>query len=181
MDEEVRNHYFKAGEIAALARDKGAEKIKPGVSLLEVTDYVEEIIYSNHAKPAFPVNIARNHMAAHFTPKPDDVHVFKEGDLVKLDVGAHIDGYIADTAITVEIGTDTYSSLREASEKALGNVLSMMKPGASLSTVGGIVEKIDHAVCSLSREFMVGAGYSAHKIVVIVMDLSHPGRRRTNI
>ena len=141
MDEEVRNIYFKAGEIAALARDKGAEKIKPGVSLLEVTDYVESIIISNNAKPAFPVNIARNHMAAHFTPRSDDSHVFKEGDLVKLDVGAHIDGYIADTAITVEIGTDTYSSLCEASEKALNNVLSMMKAGVSLSTVGGIVEK----------------------------------------
>ena len=141
MHDEIYDQYVKAGEIAALARDKGAKKIKPGVSLLEVTNYVESIIHNNHAEPAFPVNIARNHMAAHFTPKTDDHQVFKKGDLVKLDVGAHIDGYIADTAITIEVETDTYSSLCEASDKALGNVLAMIKPGVSLSTVGGIVEK----------------------------------------
>lgn len=141
MDEEIRNKYFKAGEIAALARDKGVEKVKPGVSLLEITTYIESLIYSNNAKPAFPVNLARNHIAAHFTPNPKNTQVFGEGDLVKIDVGAHIDGYIADTAVTIEVGTDNHSSLCDASKEALKQAILMMKPGVSLSKIGETVEK----------------------------------------
>lgn len=141
MDEEIKNKYFKAGEIAALARDKGVEKVKTGASLLEVATFIESFIYSNNAKPAFPVNIARNHIAAHFTPNPKDIQVFKQGDLVKIDVGAHIDGYIADTAVTVEVDTDIHSSICDASDDALKQAIKMMKPGVSLSKIGETVEK----------------------------------------
>jgi methionyl aminopeptidase len=141
MDEEIKNKYFKAGEIAALARDKGAKKVKPGISLLSVTNYIESIILSNGAKPAFPVNISLNNIAAHYTPTSEDINIFKNGDLVKIDVGAHIDGYIADTAITVEVDSNKYSSLCEASEEALRQVLCIMKPGLLLSKVGKVVQK----------------------------------------
>jgi methionyl aminopeptidase len=141
MNDEIKNKYFKAGEIAALARDKGANKLKPGTSLLSITKYIESIILANGAKPAFPVNIALNNIAAHYTPTSDDTTTFKKGDLVKIDVGAHIDGYIADTAITVEVDSNKYSSLCEASEEALKQVLTIMKPGLLLPTAGRIVQK----------------------------------------
>lgn len=141
MDDAILEKYYKAGEIAAIARDKGVEKISPGTSLLEVVEYIESIIYENGAKPAFPVNIARNHIAAHFTPLSNDMNTFKEGDLVKIDVGAHIDGYIADTAITIEVKTNTYESLCNAADKALENVINMIKPGVPLSDIGEKVEK----------------------------------------
>ena len=140
MDDEIHEKYFRAGEIAANARDKGVEKIKPGSTISEVVDYVESLIYEKGAKPAFPVNIARNHVAAHFTPLKIDSQKFHEGDLVKLDVGAHIDGYIADTARTIEVKTNEYENLCKSSDEALQKVIDIMKPGISLVEIGKIVE-----------------------------------------
>jgi methionyl aminopeptidase len=141
MDDEIREKYMKAGEIAAIARDKGVEKVKKGVTLLEVATYIESLITSQNGQPAFPVNIARNQIAAHFTPNQKDTRTFQEGDLVKIDVGVHIEGYIADTAVTIEIGTDSFTTLCEASSEALINVIQLMKPGVSLSEIGKTVEK----------------------------------------
>ena len=93
MNDEIKEKYYRAGEIAAYARDKGAEKIAPGFSIFELTDYIESIIHNKGAKPAFPVNISRNQIAAHFTPLSSDTQIFQVGDLVKIDVGAHIGRY----------------------------------------------------------------------------------------
>lgn len=141
MNDDVFEKYMKAGQIAATARDKGSALIKAGVSYKKVVDEIEHIIKKNGAGIAFPTNIAVNHIAAHFTPPVDDEHVFQEGDIVKIDVGAHIDGYIADTALTVEIETDNHSELRQASAEALGQAIKLMKPGVKLSEIGKKVEE----------------------------------------
>ena len=141
MNDEVLDKYHRAGEIAAYARDKGFEKISPGLSIVELTDYIESLIVKKGATLAFPVNISRNHIAAHFTPLQNDTQIFKEGDLVKIDVGAHIDGYIADTAVTIELKTDNHSKLCKAADEALANAITMMKPGISLSSIGETVQK----------------------------------------
>ena len=141
MDDEIKEKYLKAGHIAAEARDKGMEKVKPGVSILEVVQFIEKIILDHQAFPAFPVNISCNHIAAHFTPNPDDTICFQQGDLVKIDVGAHVDGYIADTALTIELESDAHSDLISASSDALNQAIRLMKPGVSLSEIGKTVEK----------------------------------------
>lgn len=141
MNDDVFEKYMKAGQIAATARDKGSALIKAGVSYKKVVDEIEHIIKKNGAGIAFPTNMAVNHIAAHFTPPVDDEHVFQEGDIVKVDVGAHIDGYIADTALTVEIETDDHSELRQASAEALGQAIKLMKPGVKLSEIGKKVEE----------------------------------------
>jgi len=142
MDPIISEKYHTAGEIAAYARDEGVKRIKPSVSLLEVVSFVESCIKEKGASLAFPVNIAINDLAAHFTPKDTDDQVFQSGDVVKLDVGAHIDGYIADTAVTIEIESNRYESLLKASEEALEKAIMSMKPGVSLSTIGGTVQDI---------------------------------------
>jgi methionyl aminopeptidase len=141
MNDEIKEKYYRAGEIAADARDKGAEKIAPGVSIFELTDYIESIIHKKGAKPAFPVNISRNQIAAHFTPLSTDTQVFQKGDVVKIDVGAHIDGYIADTAVTIELETNDHTLLCEAADEALEKAIQHMKPGVSLSSIGEVVQK----------------------------------------
>lgn len=141
MNDDVFEKYMKAGEIAATARDKGASHIKAGVTYKEIVNEIEHLIMDNGAGIAFPTNIAVNHIAAHFTPPLDDDHVFRAGDLVKVDVGAHIDGYIADTAITIEIETDEQTDLRQASADALDQAISLMKPGVKLSEIGKKVEQ----------------------------------------
>ncbi len=141
MDKEVYEKYMEAGRIAAEARDLGASMIKPGVKILDVVENVENHILSKGAKLSFPVNISINEIAAHFTPLRGDKQVFRRGDIVKLDVGSHIDGYIADTAITVEVETNHYGDMIEASAAALEKAIENMKPGVSLSEIGGIIEK----------------------------------------
>lgn len=141
MNEDVFDKYMKAGKIAATARDEGAALIKPGVLFKEVVEKIESVITNNGAGISFPTNISVNHIAAHYTPLKEDKRVFHKGDVVKVDVGSHVDGYIADTAITIEVETDKYSSLRNASADALANAIQLMRPGVKPSEIGETVEK----------------------------------------
>jgi len=142
MDDTVYEKYRLAGRIAAKARDDGAEMVKEGVSCLEVVNKVESMILNDGGGLAFPVNVSINEVAAHFSPRHDDKSlVFKRGDVVKLDVGAHVDGYIADTALTVEVGTDRYTDMIKASREALENAIDLMKANVNLSDVGRTIEE----------------------------------------
>jgi len=144
--EEKRQHrlecYKKAGHIARQALEFGASLIKENASLLEISDKIEDLIIAKGALPAFPTNIAINDIAAHFTPRHDDTDlVFQRGDLVKLDVGAHVEGYIGDTALTVEVSTTSYSDLIRAAKEALDVAIDIMKPGVEVSRIGAAVEQ----------------------------------------
>jgi len=141
MDNTIYDKYRKAGKIAATARDYGICLIKPGVSFLEVANNVESMIKEKGGGLAFPVNISIDKNAAHFSPRHDDVLVFKKGDVVKLDVGAHIDGYIADTAITVEIGSNNFKNMIVASNDALEHAIEKMKQNINLSEIGKVIEE----------------------------------------
>lgn len=140
MDDSVYENYKRAGRIAADARDYGASLIKPGIKLLDVATMVEKKIITNGAGLAFPVNIALNDLAAHYSPRHDDPLIFQRGDVVKLDVGAHISGYIADTAITVEVETYRYEKMIKASEEALKRVIDSLTAHLPLSEAGRIIE-----------------------------------------
>jgi methionyl aminopeptidase len=140
MDEQTYEKYKRAGKIAAVARDLGADKIKEGTSFIEVATIIESYIRDQRAGIAFPVNIALNTLAAHYTPLQADSLVFKKGDVVKLDVGAHVDGYIADTAITLEVSTNKFQNLILASGNALDNAIKHMKAGIDLTDIGKIVQ-----------------------------------------
>jgi methionyl aminopeptidase len=144
--EAMRKHrlecYRRAGRIAGMARDYGATFIKEKASLLDVANKVEAFIVEKGAKPAFPVNIAINDIAAHFTPRHDDGDlVFQRGDLVKLDVGAHVEGYIGDTALTVEVSTTVQTDLIRAAKEALEVAIDMVRPGVDVSRIGAAVEQ----------------------------------------
>jgi len=141
MDDEIYEKYLRAGKIASEVRDYGAGLIKAGVSYLEVADLIESRIVDNNAGIAFPVNISRNDIAAHYSPATDDKLVFRKGDVIKLDVGVHIDGYIADTAVTVEVGANEYTDMIKASADALDAAIDMMKPGINLGLVGKKIEE----------------------------------------
>jgi len=141
MEDEVYEKYKLAGKIASKAREEGAKLIKPGVSLLKVANKIESDIKKQGAGIAFPVNLSINEIAAHYTPIIDDKKIFKKGDVVKLDVGVHIDGYIADTAKTIEIGTKNYTDMIKASSDALDAAIEMMKPGINLGEVGKKIEE----------------------------------------
>ncbi len=136
--EDAFDKLVRAGKIAAEARDYGASLVKPGATAREVCEEVESLIQKRGAEPAFPCNFSVNEVAAHYTPGVgDDVRV-REGDVVKVDVGAHIDGYIADTAITVDLGN--HEGLLEAVKAALAAVESIMKPNIRIYDIGRTIE-----------------------------------------
>ncbi len=145
MDAEAVAAHRKAGAISREARELGASMIAEGVKLVDVAEAVEELIIKRGGKPAFPVNIGINDVAAHYSPSTADPLVFQKGDLVKLDVGAHVDGYIGDTAVSVEVGTKNWTKLIEASAEALRVAIQMIGDNVSVSTIGGAVERTIHA------------------------------------
>jgi methionyl aminopeptidase len=135
-----KEKYLEAGRIAAEVMDEGYREIKEGVKLLDLANYVEKLIYEKGAKPAFPCNISVNSVAAHYSPDAWDETVIKKSDLVKLDLGVHVNGYIADIARSKIVGGNK-SDLIKAAEEALENVIEAIKPGVTTSELGEAVEK----------------------------------------
>jgi methionyl aminopeptidase len=131
---DTREKYIKAGRIAGESLKYGCSLIKVGASMLEVTEKVEEKVLDLGGEFAFPPQISLNDIAAHYCAEPDDALLFKKGDLAKLDVGVMIDGYIGDTASSVDLGG--HEKLIEASRKALDNAIKILKPGITLSEIG---------------------------------------------
>lgn len=132
----------RAGRAAASARDLGLSMVEAGVRLCEVADAVEEHIRGQGCGLAFPCNISLNKVAAHFTPATDDPAVFSVGDVVKVDCGAHHNGYVGDTAGTVEVGTRAYTGLIEASRDARDSVIEIIGDGTPLNEIGRLVETV---------------------------------------
>ena len=100
---EIYQSYLKAGRTAAEALHYGRSLIKPGVTYYEVAEAVEAKIRQLGCDLAFPCNISRNEIAAHYTPPAGDETVFTENDIIKLDVGAQHNGYVGDNALTVDL------------------------------------------------------------------------------
>jgi len=138
MDDEILENYLTAGRIAAKILADGARMIRPGASYLEVVETIEETVTGQDAGLAFPLNLSLNEDAAHDTASAGDDRVFKAGDLVKLDLGVHVNGYIADTAVTVDLGDHT--GLVEASEQALAQAIACVKPGVTVGELGSKIQ-----------------------------------------
>ncbi|HLE47410.1 MAG TPA: type II methionyl aminopeptidase [Candidatus Thermoplasmatota archaeon] len=133
----------KAGEISAAAIELGKMLVREGAGLWDVAEQIEDFMRQNGAEPAFPTNLSRNEVAAHYTPASNEKNiVFEKGDVVKLDLGAQIEGWIADTAVTIEVGTTKWAKLIDASKKALDEAIAIMGPNCNLSTVGGAIETV---------------------------------------
>jgi methionyl aminopeptidase len=164
MDDSVYENYKRAGKIAAEARDYGVSLLKPGVRLLDVATMVEQKITKNGAGLAFPVNIALNTLAAHYSPWHDDPLSFRKGDVVKLDVGAHIDGYIADTAVTVELETHLYNSMIHASDEALRKVIDVLTTHLPLSEAGKTIQNTITSFGYRPIENLMGHGLGRYEL-----------------
>jgi len=112
--------------------------IQPGKSIQEVVKEIEDQVYEQGGGLAFPLNLSMNEDAAHDTASPDDERTFAIGDVVKLDLGVHLEGYIADTATTIDLGD--HGKLLESSRSALECAVSLVKPGVLISELGGAIQ-----------------------------------------
>jgi len=136
----VFDDYIKAGKIAGEVRENVRKTNWIGKTVFEICEYVEGEIKTRGAKCAFPVNTSINEVAAHYTAEPNDELTIKDDDLVKIDLGAQINGYIADTAVTVCYNPE-FDNLVQAAEQSLDNAMSMIKVGIKSSDVGRMIEK----------------------------------------
>ena len=150
--------YKKSGEIVSKVRAMAVDHVKADMEILDLIDFVEGNIIEMGGMPAFPCNVSINEITAHYTSPPGDESIIKNGDLVKIDLGAHADGYIADSAISVFIGSDNSDDLAEVlvdgnseqdlnlkmietAQEALESAISRIKDGVKLGKVGKAIEE----------------------------------------
>lgn len=131
---------LQAGKIASEIKIWIKPQIKKGTPLLEIAEKIEEKIFEMGGKPAFPTNLSINEIAAHFTPSYNDET--KAHGLLKVDFGVHIDGWISDTAFSIDLeNSPENKKIIEASEKALENALKIVKKDVKVSEIGKTVKE----------------------------------------
>jgi len=140
IDEEAFGKLKLAGRILREVREEIRSIIHEKMPVIEICERAEQLIIEKGAKPAFPCNISINEVAAHYTSPPGDTLTIPEGALVKVDLGAHIDGYVVDTAITVCFNPQ-YVELVRTAEKALQAAIETIRPGLPTSVLGSVIEQ----------------------------------------
>lgn len=144
--------YIQSGKIASKIRDEASKMIKEGTLVIDLVEYVESEILKSGAEIAFPCNVSLNEVAAHYTSPAGDKTAIQAGDMVKLDLGAMIDGYIADTAVTVIADgniTENYTQdeinlheeIVEASAAGLEAAIATARAGVEISKIGAAVHE----------------------------------------
>jgi len=158
MENKELENYKKAGEISVKVKEYARQIIKPGMPLLEIAEKIEDKIIKLGGKIAFPTGLCINDIAAHFTPASNSEE--KADGLLKIDIGIHMDGAIADTAFSLDLTKEKkYKELIEASEQALDNAIAKIKKGISLSEIGSIIQET-----ITSKDFSPIRNLSGHEL-----------------
>lgn len=130
----------QAGKIAAQVRETMKKTVQENMPILEICEKTEGMIRKLGGKPAFPCNVSINEIAAHYTSPPSDEKCIPKGSIVKVDVGTHVDGYVADTAVTVCFNAE-YEAMVSAAEDALKTAIETLRPGIFTSKLGTAIQK----------------------------------------
>jgi methionyl aminopeptidase len=139
--QDVFAQWLRSGQVAADALQVGRKLCVPGAKLVDVVHGVEQHIRDQGLGLAFPCTLSIDAVAAHWTPTHDDATVLKEGQLVKIDCGAELNGALSDNAMTIEVGgTDRHKRLIECSEACVKEAIAIIGPNVDLGTVGAAVE-----------------------------------------
>ncbi|MFW9986140.1 MAG: type II methionyl aminopeptidase [Candidatus Odinarchaeota archaeon] len=138
-DVSPEEKYRQAGKIAKQVREEILPQIKIGARAYDLCEAAETRILELGGGIAFPTNISINEVAAHYSSPEQDDTTIKDGDIVKFDLGVHIDGYIADTAVTVNFNPEL-EKLVEASQEALNKALVLIRPKTNSKDLGKIIE-----------------------------------------
>lgn len=150
MTDEME-YYEKAGKLASKIRNDASKMIKNGLAIIDLVEYVENEITNAGAGIAFPCNVSVNEIAAHYTSPAGDTNKLVSGDLVKLDLGAEYNGFIADTAVTIMVPGDNLKELFteeelekrqriiDASAAGLEAAIDTVKAGITVGEVGAAI------------------------------------------
>jgi methionyl aminopeptidase len=141
MNEESIRKQKEAFEKMKVVLEYAKTLVKPNAKILDIAESIEKKIFEIGAKPAFPVNIGINEIAAHYTPSIDDQTVLKEGDMVKIDIGLHVDGYISDNAFTVLVGKNSHPMI-EIAKKAVEEARKVLRENVKIKEVSEVIESV---------------------------------------
>lgn len=155
MDQEAKQKYVEAGKVVQKAREKARKISQPGTDLKVIAEEIEDLIRDEGLQPAFPVNLSVNQQAAHFTPSNNDKTALEADDVLKVDIGAHSDGYIADTALTVN-PSGYHKPMVDEVENVLEKALEFIEPGKTVGELGRFVES------RVSDEYQVVRNLTGH-------------------
>lgn len=140
MDNKIQENILKAGQIEKQVKDYARSFIKKDMPLLEIAEKIEDKIIELGGKVAFPTNLSIDEVAAHYTPSYND-ETLAHG-ILKVDIGVQIDGWIADSAFSLDLeNSKENKELIKASEEGLNAAISCVKQGKSLGELGKAVQE----------------------------------------
>ncbi|MGD0804510.1 MAG: type II methionyl aminopeptidase [Candidatus Bathyarchaeia archaeon] len=169
---EAQEEYIRAGKIAAKVREQIRSEVKPGVKVIDICERVESLTKQLGGGIAFPCNVDINQVAAHYVSPVGDQTTIQQGQMVKVDIGVHIDGYIADTAVTICLDP-AFTQMVKAAEEALSVAIKTVRAGARASDIGATIE---HTI--KNRGFRPIRNLTGHKLSRYIV---HAGRSIPNV
>lgn len=135
-----RDSLIEAGGIASQVRGEARSIVEAGKPVIEICEFVRRRVAELGGDMAFPCNVDIDSVAAHYTSPLGDTTVVEDGSLVKVDIGVHVDGYIADTATTVCLDP-SLRGLVEAAEAGLSEAIKAVRAGARSNDIGAVIER----------------------------------------
>ena len=168
VPEEELEKQKHACKIAREIREEIRRTVKEGMPIIDVCEKVENMTREKGGKPAFPCNVSVNEIAAHYTSPPHDKQTIPEKSIVKVDIGVHVDGYIADTATSICFDPE-YADMVHTAEEALEKAVEILRPGLSIARFGSTIQKtiktrgfkpVSNLTGHLIRRYVIHAGKS---------------------
>lgn len=176
---DVVTKYKAAAEIANAALKVVVAECKVGAKLVHIANKGDALIEELASKVfkgkkidkgiAFPTCLSVNSVVGHYCPAADDATVLAEGDCVKIDLGAHIDGWIAVGAHTVILSAEPIkgkdADLLAATSACMEAALRTIRPGKKAKELAPVLEKI-----AASYGCSVVEGVLCHQMKQAVID-----------
>lgn len=151
LDRQRNNHwqdFRKGAEIHRRVRQKAQQNVKPGMSMIEIADLIENSVRTyagnDHTLKqgvGFPTGLSVNHCAAHYTPNSNDKMVLNYEDVMKVDIGVHVNGHIVDSAFTLTFD-DKYDSLLTAVREATNTGVKEAGIDVRLNDIGEAIQEV---------------------------------------
>ena len=168
IPEEDLQKYQLAGKIAREVRKEIKRTVREGMPIIDICEKVERLTREKGGKPAFPCNVSVNEITAHYTSPPNDDKIIPEKSIVKVDIGVHVDGYIADTATSICFDPE-YDVMVNTAEEALEKAVEIIRPGLPISRFGSTIQKtiktrgfkpVSNLTGHLIKRYIIHAGKS---------------------
>ncbi|KHN96580.1 Peptidase M24A, methionine aminopeptidase, subfamily 2 [Metarhizium album ARSEF 1941] len=152
LNTEFLSDYREAAEIHRQVRQYAQKSIKPGQTLTEIAETIENSVRSLTGHPGlnegdamvagmgFPCGLSLNHCAAHYTPNAGNKMVLQQDDVMKVDFGVHVNGRIVDSAFTVAFESK-YDNLLKAVKEATNAGIREAGIDARVGEIGGVIQE----------------------------------------